>query len=135
LSPLTNQDPLVQLFGAELPVALTSARPQGNPLGLADDFQLSPLETERGQESSTNAGADAYLRAAAEAEKERRASWREQLLDLVSVEGPGGIAYSLWFLIAAGMLLGLIVCVVGYSYYQSTKEIDVNRERSFESRE
>ena len=63
------------------------------------------------------------------------ATWRERLQAFVSEDGPGGIAYSLWFLIGAGMLLGLIICVVGYSYYESTREVEVNKNRKAESRE
>jgi hypothetical protein len=115
-----------------LPDALVSAK-SSNPLELADDFKLSPLASEPATTPALNSGAEAYLRAATAAQTERQASWRERLLALVAEEGPGGVAYSLWFLIVAGMLMGLIVCVVGYSYYQSTKEIDVNKNRATES--
>jgi serine/threonine protein kinase len=130
---LSSQDSLVQLLGVQLPDALVSVRPPGNPLGLADDFKLSPLDSEPAAAPARNSGTDAYLRAAAAAQNNRRATWREKLLALVAEQGPGGIAYSLWFLIAAGMLIGLLVCVIGYSYYESMREIDVDKNRATES--
>ncbi|HEX5102454.1 MAG TPA: serine/threonine-protein kinase [Pirellulaceae bacterium] len=132
-APLPSQDSLVQLLGEQLPDALVSAKPKSNPLGLADDFQLSPLDAAPEERTKTSAAAEAYLRAAA-ASQPKPASWRERIQALVSEEGPGGIAYSLWFLIFSGMVLGLIVCVVGYAYHASTKELDVPKTRSFESR-
>jgi hypothetical protein len=135
LPALSSQDSLVQLLGEQLPEALVSARPPGNPLGLTGDLLLSPLGSAPAEKLSYTSGAEAYLRAAAEARKQAPRTWSERLEALVSDEGPGGISYSLWFLIGAGMLLGLIVCIVGFSYYQTTKALEVNEDRQTESRE
>ena len=133
LSTLAGQDSLAQLLGEQLPGALVSVQSPGNPLGLTGDLQLSPLESAAAEKPVRNSGADAYLRAAAEAQMRSPRTWRQRLEAFVSEDGPGGISYSLWFLIAAGMILGLVVCIVGFSYFESSKEIDVIKDRQTES--
>lgn len=120
--PLTSQDSLVQLLSDELPDMLVSTAPLSNVLG-------NPLAPASG---APNPHSEAYRRAIAEAEShEQKSLWR-LFTDLVREEGPGGVSYSVYFLAGAGVLLGLIVCVVGYSYYLSTREIDVDRNRNTE---
>jgi serine/threonine protein kinase len=122
LQPLTSRDSLVQLLSDELPDALVSTAPL--PHALANP--LAPLADAHAPH------ADAYRRALAEAERTEPTSAWQMLTDLVRDEGPGGISYSVWFLAGAGIVLGLIVCVVGYSYYVSTRAVEVDRNRRLE---
>ena len=122
--PLTSQDSLLQLLSEELPDALVSTAPP------ASQSLLDPL----GRSADDIAAANHPLPAA-----DRRAgamsppaatpgAW-QRLQNLVAEEGPGGISYSLWFLVAAGMLLGVIVCWIGFSYASSTQAPDVIENR------
>ena len=61
------------------------------------------------------------------------AGWRQAIQGWVATETERGVSYAVWFLITAGMLLGILVCIVGFSYLQSTKETEVIRNRSAES--
>ncbi len=126
LRPLTAQDSLVQLLSDELPDALVSSAPLpsivGNPLAPAAD----------NSKTASGLHSDAYRRALAEAEGAKPQSLWESFTALVREDGPGGVSYSVYFLAAAGILLGLVVCVVGYSYYVSTRGVDVDRNRNLE---
>lgn len=126
LRPLTAQDSLVQLLSDELPDALVSTAPlpslAGNPLPPAASSQ----------ESASGLHSEAYRRALAEAEGAKPQSLWQSFTALVREDGPGGVSYSVYFLAASGILLGLIVCVVGYSYYVSTRGVDMDRNRNLE---
>ncbi|MDX1948486.1 MAG: serine/threonine-protein kinase [Pirellulaceae bacterium] len=121
--PLTSQDSLVQLLAEELPDALVSVAPaRGNSL-------LDPLgrteESIAAAAAAPAASSGAYAKALADARASQQPSAWSRFKSLVTEEGPGGISYSLWFLVVAGMLLGAIVCGIGYSYYHSTKAPEV----------
>jgi serine/threonine protein kinase len=126
LRPLTSQDSLVQLLADELPEALVSTAPlprlAGNPLA----------PTAGDSEPASGLHSDAYRRALAEAEGAKPQTLWESFATLVREEGPGGVSYSVYFLAAAGILLGLIVCAVGYSYYLSTRGVTIDQNRNFE---
>jgi serine/threonine protein kinase len=130
-APLPHQDSLVDLLSQELPDVLVSNHPSGNPLGVIPGKDHGLASADSRLATST---AESYLRAAA-SQARQATSWRERLETLVSEDGPGGLSYSLWFLVAAGMVLGLIVCIIGYSYYQSTQPNKVDEHRTIESRE
>lgn len=77
--------------------------------------------------------AENHLQAAAVATRVKTATnWRQRILRLVAKESPEGIDYSLWFLIAAGLCLGILACVVAFSYFQSTKQIEMPKGRATE---
>lgn len=113
----------------DLPPLSSGSDPLSSP-----DFFTTPLDSwsvpfQANQQTLAPAVTPAT---ASQPKHEFTTQWSQIVQRFVSTEGVEGVSYALWFLIAAGILMGILVCVVGYSYVQSTKEIEVIKNRASE---
>src|SRR4029453_5901005 len=122
-------------LGEELTPLTASSDPLGPSTVLENlaDLSSDPLAAALSASDRIRPAAADILAHAAPATAKAGMSWTDRAQRLVAVEDADGISYSLWFLIAAGAFLGILVCLVAFSYFQSTKEADVPRNRATEN--
>lgn len=123
-SPSVKAIPTVDLF-SELDAFSSSSH---NGSGSWSEQQLAPALSLAGDASSEMSGRSGEEQTAAEP------TWYERMVQAVAEkgDGPGGLSYSLWFLILFGVITGLIVVVVGTVTIRSFKAPEV-KHQNFEN--
>lgn len=123
-APSVTAIPTVDLF-SELDAFSSSSH---NGSGSWSEQQLAPALSLAGDASSEMSGRSGEEQTAAEP------SWYERMVQAVAEkgDGPGGLSYSLWFLVLFGVISGLIVVVVGTVTIRSFKAPEV-KHQNFES--
>lgn len=120
---------LLPLAGSDSLAALLEQK-MSDPLGARSVSVLSTTPLAAGASPAM----EAYRRALAERDNQRpRSAWGAIKASVIVEEGPGGISYALWFLIASGIVLGLIICLIIYSYSQSAAPPKTIKDRRTEA--
>ncbi|MFN0019561.1 MAG: serine/threonine protein kinase [Pirellulaceae bacterium] len=103
------------------------------PLSSPDFFSTSDDTWSDPFQANQQTLAPAVMPATATQPKQKSTrSWSEIVQSFVATQEKEGVSYALWFLIAAGIGMGILVCMVGYSYIHSTKETKVIKNRASE---